>query len=71
VSAGLAALDRRVIDVGLVAAEAIARVAALETTVAELREQYAAVYRLGLEYASMIQQRPRHLKAVPQTGGAS
>jgi hypothetical protein len=74
VRADLDALDRGVIEAGLVAAEAVARVAALEATVAELREQYAAVYRLGLEHGERrpalrvrlagLAARPRHLKVV-------
>jgi hypothetical protein len=69
------ALDRGVIDAGLTAAEALSRVKALAAEVAELREQFAAVYRLGLEHGERraVPKRlsgtrdagqPRHLRSV-------
>jgi hypothetical protein len=72
VSADLDALDRGVIEAGVTAAEALARVAALEATVAGLRRQFVAVYRLGLEHGERRSARtdsPRHLSAVPPIGG--
>jgi hypothetical protein len=66
------ALDRGVIEAGVTAAEAIARVAALEAAVAELRGQYATIYRLGLEHGASGRRpkppappRPRHLRSTP------
>jgi hypothetical protein len=74
VSADLDALDRGVIEAGLTAAEALSRVAALETEVAALRKQFVSVYRLGLEHGERrpslrarlaeLAGRPRHLKVV-------
>jgi hypothetical protein len=63
------ALDRGVIDAGLTAAEALSRVKALAAEVAELREQFAAVYRLGLEHGERRARpgqspRPPHLRSV-------
>jgi hypothetical protein len=66
------ALDRGVIDAGLTAAEALSRVKALAAEVAELREQFAAVYRLGLEHGERRPRlagpgqspRPPHLRSV-------
>jgi hypothetical protein len=82
VSADLDALDRGVIEAGLTAAAAVARVEALEAEVEQLRKQLVRVYRLGLEHARTIdraapllaeqmerQLQSRHLSAVPPTGG--
>jgi len=49
VSADLDALDRGVIEAGLMAAEALARVAALEAKVDTLTDTHRAAFRLGLE----------------------
>jgi hypothetical protein len=78
VSADLDALDRGVIEAGQLAAQALARIEALEAEVAGLRKQFAAVYRLGLEHgerrpalrARLAEQaaHPRHLSAVPPIG---
>jgi hypothetical protein len=81
-SADLDALDRGVIEAGVTAAEALARVAALEATVTGLRRQLVAVYRVGLEHgerrsaqrarlAELADGQPpaRHLSAVPSIGG--
>jgi hypothetical protein len=46
-SADLDALDRGVIEAGLAAAEALARVEALEAKVAELAEMARAGFRAG------------------------
>jgi hypothetical protein len=78
-AAGLDALDRGVIEAGLMAAEALARVAALEATVAQLAKHVeqaataeAIIRRAGIGAPPGPPRRaprPRHLKAVPQTGG--
>jgi hypothetical protein len=77
VSAALDALDRGVIEAGVTAAEAIARVAALEAAVAELRQQFGTVYRLGLEHGERRRPPrgratgPRHLSPVPRSEASS
>jgi hypothetical protein len=73
VSAALDALDRGVIEAGLVAAEAVARVAALETRVAELAQRLeqattaeAIIRRADLPQPlpSRRRTRPSHLRSV-------
>jgi hypothetical protein len=70
VSADLDALDRGVIEAGLVAAEALARVAALERQVAALERNL--LNATAARAAAAPEPKPsRHLRAVPPTGGTS
>jgi hypothetical protein len=84
-AADLDALDRGVLEAGQLAAEAMARLIALEAKVAELErlvdKAVPAVFRIGVEAGqglermrrngvlTTVSDRPRHLSAVPPTGG--
>jgi hypothetical protein len=70
VIAGLDALDWGLIEAGVMAAEALARVRQLEAQLADHRKALA----LALQYADQPAPPPpraRHLSAVPPIGGAS